>query len=268
MKKLNIFVISILIIIFFNINSSNFCKAEMLSGNVNKEDFLEKSNLVIDGITGNPVSDAEISIPKEGIFTKTNDSGKFQLDANFKSPTILSVKADGYKPFSLTINEGKIKTPLIIVVTKLFENELIIDSKIHHLGDNKFSSNSANAGDFNSKTQGPYFFKEFFIEKIDLKSDAVLKIGSIIGLDTEVAKRSGQSKVNTSSSSPVKIYVNSKKITEIKINGDNQEIHLPKNILRPNSYNTIRIETGINQAEMTYVDYDDMEFMNLFIVFK
>jgi hypothetical protein len=242
--------------------------AEVISGNVNKEEFREKANVVVDGMTGNPVSDAEVSIPTEGIFTKTNNYGEFKLEASLKSPVILSVKADGYKPFSLTINESKTKNPLIIVVTKLFGNETIIDSEVHHLGDNKFSASSANAKDFNLKAHEPYFFKEFFVETLDSKDKAVLKIGSIIGLDTEIAKKLGQSNITISSSTPTNVYLNSQKIGEIKINGDNQEIRLPKNILRPNSYNTLKIETGINQQTTSYTDYDDMEFMNLLMVVK
>ena len=65
----------------------------------------------------------------------------------------------------------------------------------------------------------------------------------------------------------MRIYINSKKIGEIKINADNQEISLPKGILKQNSANTIRIETGVNQQARTYVDYDDMEFMNILLAF-
>lgn len=268
MKKFNIFII-FLLAIFLSINFSNFCNAKVLTGNINKEDFFKKSHIVVDGATGNPVSEAEISIPTEGIYTQTNDNGEFRLAASsFKKPAILSVNANGYKPFSLTLDENKISKPLIIVITKLFSNETVIDKELHHLGDNKFSSNSANSGDFNSKAEGSYFFKEFFIEKIDLKNDTVLKLGSIIGLDTEMAKKLGQSKVTISASSPVILYLNSKKIGEIKINGDNQEIPLPESILRANSYNTIRIETGINQESKNSIDYDDMEFMNLLLIIK
>lgn len=267
MKKLNIFIMVLLATVFININFFCFCKAETLSGNVNKEEFFEKSHIVVDGSTGNPVSEAEISIPSEGIFTKTNDSGQFKLDASFKSPVILSVKADGYKPFSITINENKTTKPLIIVITKLFGNETVIDNEIHHLGDDNFSEKSSHAEDFKLKSEGADFFKEFFVEKFDVKNNPVLKIGTIIGVDTKMAhKTEGKTKIKTYSSS-LQVYINSKKIGEIKVNGDNQEILLSKNILKPNSTNTIRIKTGVNQQATSYIDYDDMEFMNLLLVF-
>lgn len=266
-RKLFFFAVFLLIILL-NTSFSNICEAKTLTGNINKEDFVEKSNIVVDGMTGNPVSGASVSIPTEGIFTKTNDYGQFKLDASIKTPAILSVQANGYKPFSVTISDGKIKKPLILVVTKLFGNETVIDNEIHHLGDNKFSLNSANAKDFQLKSEGAVFLKEFFVGNIDSKDDSVLKIGSIVGLDTEMSKRLGQSKVKTSTSSPMSVFLNSQKVGEIRINGDNQEISLPKNLLKPNSYNIIKIKTGINEDATSYIDYDDMEFMNILLVVR
>jgi len=267
MKKFNIFITAFVLVIFTSISFSGFCSAQTLSGNINKEEFLEKSHIVVDGSTGLPVAGAEVSIPTEGIFTKTNNSGQFKLDTSFKSPTILSVQADGYKPFSLTINENENSKPFVIVVTKLFDNEIVIDSEIHHLGDDNFSDKSANAEDFKLSADGAAFSKEFFIEKFDLKSSPVLKIGTIIGLDTKMAHRvSGKTRIKAFSSA-MSVYINSKKVGEIKINADNQEIPLPKNLLKANSTNIIRLKTGINQQASSYIDYDDMEFINLLLVF-
>ena len=263
-KLLVLLLISFLISLFF----SGFSTAKILSGNINKEDYLENAHVVIDGRNGGPVSNAEVSIPSKGFFTKTNSYGQFKLDASLDGPAILSVQADGYKPFSLTVNEQSVKDPLIVVITKLFNNEIVIDNSLHHLGDDKFSSSSANFYDFRSKSEGPYFFKEFYLDKVNPKETPVLSLGSIIGLDTSMAKRLAQSKSTISASSPVNIFLNSQKIGEIKINGDNQGIPLPKSLLRPNSYNTIRIETGINQAAREYTDYDDIEFMNIVLQVK
>ena len=99
-----------------------------------------------------------------------------------------------------------------------------------------------------------------------------LVIGSIIGIDTALARGMGQNSITTSYASPPSIYFNGKKIAEIKINGDNQRIKLPTNLIRPNQRNEIRITAGINLAQTAYIDYDDIEFMNLstysiFIVF-
>jgi len=266
MKKFNIFILSLLLTSLMSVTFSCVCKAEILSGNVNKEDFLGKSHIVVDGATGFPVADAEVSIPTKGIFTKTNNSGQFKLDASFKEPTILSVQANGYAPFSLTIDETKTSNPLIIVVTKLFGNEIIIDNEIHHLGDDNYSEKSANAEDFKLSSESSNFAKKFFVEKFNANSSPVLKIGTIIGIDTKIAHKIENKKIKTYSS-PIRIYINSKKVGEIKINGDNQEMPLPKSLLRQNSTNTIRIETGVNQQARTYVDYDDMEFMNILLAF-
>jgi len=272
MKTSIVFItITISILLFLTIIASMLfagnCSAKILAGNINKEELLEKAHTVLDGATGNPVPDAEISIPSEGISLKTNNNGQFKLDATFRGPSILSVKADGYKPFSMTINESKLKSPLIIVVTKLLANETIIDTKIHHLGDDNYSANSANSGDFKEKAEGGYYLKEFYVGKINPKVDAVLKFGTIIGLDTEMAKKLGQSNIKSSFSTPTKVYLNTQKVGELRINGDNQEIFLPRNLLRPDSYNVIRIETGVNTASRN-IDYDDMEFMNLMLIVK
>lgn len=267
MKKNNIFINYLLTIIFCT-SFPSICHAKILAGNINKEDFLEKPHVVIDGATGNPVSGAKISIPSAGIFARTNNSGEFNLDGNFRNPVIMSVKADGYKPFSLTVSEGSLNKPLMLIITKLAGNENVIDSQLHHLGDDNYSANSANSGDFKQKSEGHYFFKEFYVGKIPVNNAAILKLGSIIGLDTEMAKAYGQSKFSISSSTTASVYLNSKKVGEININEDDKEIYLNKKLLRANSYNTLRIETGINKASRHSIDYDDFEFMNLLLVFK
>ena len=52
-------------------------------------------------------------------------------------------------------------------------------------------------------------------------------------------------------------------IAEIQINGDNQKIKLPKQLIRWNQNNEIVIKAGRNLMQTAYVDYDDIEFMNL-----
>jgi len=256
------------LIFFLNILFFNFCQAKILSGNIDKEDFLQKSNAVIDEATGAPIPNAEVSIPSSGIFAKTNNYGQFNLDTSLQSSAILSVKALGYKPFAITVDASNFNKPFTLGLTKLNGKETIIDSKIHHLGDDKFSSISANAKDFNFDTEGAYFSKKFFMGNISQNSTAVLKIGSVIGLDTQMAKKLNQSKITLSSSSPTSVYLNFGKIADLKINGDNQEIYIPKNQLLPNSYNVISIKTGVNQQETRYTDYDDMEFMHLILEIK
>ena len=93
-----------------------------------------------------------------------------------------------------------------------------------------------------------------------------LVIGSIIGVDTEMARKMKQNTITNSYSSPPEVYFNGKKIAVIKLNGDNQKIKLPKSLIRPDDVNEITIQTGINLFQKARVDYDDIELMNLSIL--
>ena len=75
----------------------------------------------------------------------------------------------------------------------------------------------------------------------------------------------GQSKVQTTYSSPPEVFFNNSKIAELKINGDHQEIKLPINLIKKSENNEIMIKTGQNMFQQSYVDYDDIELMNLSI---
>ena len=75
----------------------------------------------------------------------------------------------------------------------------------------------------------------------------------------------GQNGITTSFASPPSVYLNGHKIAEIQINGDNQKIRLPKQFIRFNQQNVITIKAGRNLMQTAYVDYDDIEFMNLSI---
>jgi len=179
----------------------------------------------------------------------------------------LSVKAKGYKPFSLIIDKDSEHKPLKIAITEKSQNELVIDDRLHHLGDNNFSSRSANAMDFSIYASGPFYFQEFYVDNIDLSKNILLKIGSIIGIDTKAAQMLRQSRVTTSSSSPVKVYFNSRQIGEISVNGNNHVFRIPSGLLRINSYNQLKIKTGLNLNSIDHRDYDDIEFMNIVLEF-
>jgi len=236
----------------------SFCTP--LAGSVEEKGYLkEKKGTVIDKSTGKPVSNAKIGIPAKGIYTNSDYNGKFYLNADFDGPAILSVKADGYKPFSLTVSNGQQNKPLTIGITKSSGNELVIDTNLHHLGDDNFSDQSANSGNFKLKSAGHAFTKEFFAT--GATQGYVLKIGSIIGIDTNLAGRLGQSRTK-SYSSPTKVYINAREVAQLRINGDNQQIIIPPNYIISNSKNEITVETGKNLFARN-IDYDDMEFMNL-----
>jgi len=242
--------------------------SEILSGVVNKEHIISRSGVVLNKDTGNPIAGASVSIPAKGIETKTNDYGEYRLDLPDERPLILAVRAKGYKPFSLILEKNKSNSPMIIAIAEQERNEIIIDTGLHHLGDNKYSDNSANSTDFSAPAAGPYYFKEFFIDSIEPQRSVLLKIGSIIGIDTKTAQSMRQSKVLTSSSTPVKVFFNSQHVGEIDYNGNDHIIKIPSELVRTNSYNHVRIETGININSRSRKDYDDIEFIHLILEFK
>ena len=74
--------------------------------------------------------------------------------------------------------------------------------------------------------------------------------------------------LRNASSSPMEIFINNEKIGELKINGDNQKIPIPPNLLRKMASNTLTIKTGMNKSTTANTDYDDVELMNLFVDIK
>ena len=90
-------------------------------------------------------------------------------------------------------------------------------------------------------------------------------IGSIIGIDTAMARAMGQNNVRNSFSSPPEVFFNGNKIAEIHLNGDGQKIKIPSNLIRPGEKNEITLKTGKNLMQTAYTDYDDIELMNLSI---
>ena len=62
----------------------------------------------------------------------------------------------------------------------------------------------------------------------------------------------------------MEVFINGSKISELHLNGDNQRVKIPP-MLVYNGKNELTIKTGHNMMETTYIDYDDIEFMNLSI---
>lgn len=241
--------------------------AGALSGTVKKDKYLIRGtkNSIVDVSTGKPIQNAKVSIPSKHITTITDANGNFFLDAHLNGPAILSVNAEGYKPFSLTIDQNSFNNPLTIGIAKSGK-EIVIDSSLRHLGDDNYSPESANSLDFQSNSIGPIFKKNFYLENQN-SNNLGLKIGSIIGLDTDMARRIGQSN-SKNFSSPAQIFINGKKIGELRINGDNQEIAVPAELLNFNSDNLLVITTGKNTQARSFTDFDDMEFINIILEVK
>ena len=251
-------------IIFTLFCSLAFCMTanSAVTGGVQKNEELKNFNQIIDSKTGKGIPQAKVSAPALKFKTITDNEGRFNLNANINAPTILSVQKDGYKPFSITINQNGDK-PLIIGIEKTEAGSLSVETDMIHLGDNSFSMNSANAYDFSSQSSGAFYSKDFKIPKLSHEQNAFLTIGSIIGIDTINAIQAGQSNVKTTYASPPEIYCNGNKICELKINGDNQQIEIPKGVLKQGQKNNITIKSGRNLFQSAYIDYDDIEFTNI-----
>lgn len=238
--------------------------ATLFEGGIVKEAEYQHHQ-VIDAISNEPIPNALVKIPQLGISTKTDINGKFVLKEKINSKTILSVEKSGYKPFSMTLAKLNSNSKMTLAIEKSTFKNIKIETEMFHLGDNNYSDNSANANSFKVHSIGPFYSKQFKISNCSKTETPYLVIGSIIGIDTKMAKTLGQNKISSAYSSPPEIYFNGVKVAEIQINGDNQKIPLPKNLINYNNLNDIVIKTGKNLLQTSYIDYDDIEFMNLSI---
>ena len=248
----------------FFIFSTSLSFAVPVQGGVEKEIMVGKSK-VIDAQSGNAIAGAKVSMPLENSLTYTNENGIFQLNANLDGQTVLLVEKDGYKPYSVTVDRNDLASPLILSLEKATIKDITIEADLFHLGDNNYSASSANASEFRVPTMGPYFSKNVKIGNINSNSKVNLVIGSIMGVDTKMARSIGQNKIVNAYSSPPEVYFNGSKIAEIQLNGDGQRIKIPNNLIRTNRQNQVTIKTGRNLMQTAYVDYDDIEIANISI---
>lgn len=235
--------------------------SEKISGNVRQDEQLYPKNLVVNSDDDTPIKGAKVSIPKYNFSTTTDNEGRFQLNANIDDKAILQIEKEGYRPFSLTIDKTINEKPLKLGIQKTNSSDIFQDSKIYHLGDNQFSKNSANCKQFKLKSNGPYYSKKIKMSKIESGKEAVIVFGSIIGLDTKFAKELGQNSIVSVYSSPLRVIFNGEIISEIQMNGDNQQVVIPNSLIKND--NELVIQTGKNLFQYDYTDYDDMEFANL-----
>jgi len=258
MKRL---ILSVFIIIVGCVSAN----AVTMQGGIYQNDVQKNYCTVVDKATGKPVPNARIVIPDKNYVTVTDENGHFEIKTAINKQTIMAVDKQNYKPFSLTLNHGDNIRPLRIEIEKSGVFDLKLENQLCHLGDNNYSVLSANAGQFNSTSVGPVYNKTIFISSNSAGREHYLVFGSIIGVDTALARGMGQNKITTSFASPPSVYLNGKKIAQIQINGDNQKIRLPKELIKLNQNNTVTIKAGVNLMQTAYVDYDDFEFMNLSI---
>ena len=222
------------------------------------------SSRIVDKNSGLGIGGATVSLPKQKYSTKTDSDGYFELNTQVSGTTILSVQKENYKPFSATINSQTLSTPIVIGIEKSNSDGMVLDSNMYHLGDNNFSDLSANAGEFRMASIGPFYSKNFQLKNIKLNKPIFLVIGSIIGIDTNLARSIGQNHITNAFASPPEVYFNGNLISQIQINGDGQRIRIPNQLIKKNQANEVTIKTGRNLMQTAYVDYDDIEFMNLF----
>ncbi len=241
--------------------------AESIIGRVEKKDTKDYSQ-VVDASTGSGIANAKVALPAKKYRTTTDEEGRFKLGTKLTAPTIMSVQKDGYRPYSLTLNETSAEKPLVVGIEKTTPKDVILESDMIHLGDDSFCPDSANAGDFALRSSGAFYSKDFKIIELSNKEDAYIVIGSIIGIDTLMARELGQSKVVSAYASAPQVFINGNKIAEVKINGDAQEIKIPKPLVNISQYNEITIKAGKNMSQAAYIDYDDIEFTNLRIEIK
>lgn len=253
-----------LMVIFMTLPPA-FC--EIMQGGVEREIVVGK-NRVVDSKTKAPISGAKISLPQFSYQTFTDENGNFALGADIDGQTVLSVEKAGYKPFSITIDQKTTSRSIVMGIEKSTPKDITIDTSMFHLGDNSYSDNSANAREFQIKTIGPYYSKKINIPAVASGTRVNLVIGSIIGVDTIMAKTMGQNRVNNAYASPPEVYFNGNKIADIHVNGDRQRIRIPYNLIKQDQLNEVTIKTGRNMMQTAHVDYDDIEFMNLSVETK
>ena len=257
MKKL----ISLFILIIFLTTGPAFSAS--IEGGISAEGH-RTSSRIVDKSTGLGVGGAQITLPKQQYSTKTDSEGYFELNTHINGTSILSIKKENYKPYSVTVTDQTISAPLVIGIEKSNANDLVVDSNMYHLGDNNFSDLYANASEFRMQAIGPFYTKRFILKNLKFNKPIFLVIGSIIGIDTEVARSIGQNQIVNAFASPPEIFFNGNKISEVQINGDGQRIKIPPSLIKKNQVNEVTIRTGRNLMQTAYIDYDDIEFMNLF----
>lgn len=218
---------------------------------------------VIDSVTGNPVEGASVDVPDKGYRTFTDKKGRFGLPEDAIEPgkqAILSVEKAGYSPFSVTVSKESFPNFPLKLIKEV--QVLVLDNKIHHLGDGSFSAQSAGAGGFRRRSEGPTLRLNFTLSGQMLSDFPKLVVGSIVGLDTKMAHTLSRNPISAHAS-PLMVRFNGQTIAQIAVNGDAQVIQVPPRLIRLNGSNTVEITAGFHYPEPGRLDYDDMELMHV-----
>ena len=167
MKK--IFIILLVLNFTFAVYGDTFQGGVSERGNGN-------SSRIIDKKTGKGIDGAVITLPKQHYRTKTDREGYFELDTSITNNSIMSVQKNKYKPFSMTINDSTFSAPIVIGIEKSNANDVVIDSNMHHLGDNSYSNLSANAKEFQSQASGPFYTQKVMLKNINFSHPVYLQV--------------------------------------------------------------------------------------------
>jgi hypothetical protein len=216
---------------------------------------------VISAHSGRPIGEAMVSIPELGIQFKADALGHFELPPLPNKPVIVHVQAPGYVAETRTLRGN----PIIPFRFRLVESRqtLVIDDTLRHLGDNNYSANSAAAGQFRAAGAGPVLMLPFYLPPT-AGQQAILQIGSVIGLDTARAQSVGQSQL-AYSSSPSIVKLNGVQVAVLSLNGDRLRVQVPQGVLRPGAMNQVEIQAGYHTPGGTRIDFDDFELMSVFL---
>ncbi|MGQ9837117.1 MAG: dockerin type I domain-containing protein [Cyanobacteriota bacterium] len=203
------------------------------------------SGQVVDRLTGQPLAGVEVAIPGAGISVRTDAQGRFQLPGAVPTEEILVARLENYLPYSRSTGSGQASgdQPLQVQLERWDPNTtLVLEANVIRLGDNQYSPESAAAGQFLAPAQGVDLSRSFTVQQMPLRPP-ILRIGSLIGLDTAEAYRAGQSRISSANMSPMQVILNGVEVEQIRLGGDNLYIALPLQHLRL-GLNTVTLRTG------------------------
>ena len=128
----------VLILMLVFMSSVNSVSAKMVEGGVSAVGAASGGNRVVDNATNQPVSNAKVTLPHLQYKTYTDENGTFQLGAAVKDKTVMSIEKEGYRPFSLTLDEKSASAPIIVGIQKSKIDDISIETQINQMADNNY----------------------------------------------------------------------------------------------------------------------------------
>ncbi|AGY57641.1 dockerin type I domain-containing protein [Gloeobacter kilaueensis] len=197
------------------------------------------TGVVVDKATGEPLAGVEVALPDEGITVRTDSQGRFQLPRS-SAGKILTARATDYAPAAVA---GGSSGGYQLQLERLSPRLTVLDDNLIHLGDNSFGPGSANYAEFRLPARGRSYVRTFNLARVPQR-DMILRIGSVIGLDTPESVAAGQSQLPLygAPSEGLRISLNGQTIKQVLLNGDNIAVLVPRWLLQAGS-NELRLET-------------------------